>query len=240
MNKTISETEQYAQEFLQLKKNTERIDLVICPPFTGLAKLRAVCKEQINLGGQNMFWENSGAYTGEISADMLLSCGCRYVIVGHSERRRLFNESNSIVNRKMKIALEKRLIPVLCVGETLQERENKLAYDIVSEQLREGLAGLEPPGHSWAVAYEPVWAIGTGENAYPDDAQVMAAFIRAELGTFNKSLPSYTRILYGGSVTENNAAAFFAQADIDGALIGGASLNAETFANIAGKYKTDD
>jgi triosephosphate isomerase len=235
MNKTISETEQYAQEFLRLIDDTEQLDLVICPPFTGLEKLKAVCKEQVNLGAQNMFWEVSGAYTGEISADMLLSCGCSYVILGHSERRQLFNENNYIINSKLRIAIEKNLIPVLCVGETLQQRENKLAYDVIREQLREGLAGLEPPGR-WAVAYEPVWAIGTGVNAHPDDAQTMAMFIRSELGMLNKALYDYTRILYGGSVTENNAADFFAQADIDGALVGGASLNAATFVNIIRKY----
>jgi len=187
------------------------------------------------LGAQNLFWENEGAYTGEVSPGMLVSAGCRYVIIGHSERRQYFGETNETVNKRIKSALAGGLIPVVCIGETLDERERGVTLDIIKTQLDGGLAGFsETDLENAVIAYEPVWAIGTGKVASPADAQEVHEFIRRHiLEMYTATFSDKTRILYGGSVKPDNARGLFEQVDIDGALIGGASLSAESFAGIA-------
>lgn len=241
MNKNRSETESYANDFLSLLENinaTEQ-EIIICPPFTCLNTLHAALQGSIvKIGGQNLFWETGGAFTGEISAPMLLDCGCSYVIVGHSERRHILNESDYNINRKVKASLAGGLIPILCVGETLQERQNDSARQVVKEQLEKALLEISFAAGNLIVAYEPVWAIGTGINASPDDAQDMIAFIRAQLTQrYDRELANATSILYGGSVKAANMNDFIRQADIDGALVGSASLDAGEFSEIVRSVK---
>lgn len=234
MHKNLSETEEYGQKLLTLLPASLEVEVVICPPFTGLQVLsRTLEKSAVQIGAQNLFWENSGAYTGEISAPMLVDCGCSYVIVGHSERRHLMDESDASINRKLKAALKDSLIPIFCVGETLPERQKNMARQVVKEQLGRGLAEVNLADGKIVIAYEPVWAIGTGINANPDDAQEMIAFIRETLaGLYSPELAQSISILYGGSVKPDNIADFMDKKDIDGALVGGASLNADDFARI--------
>lgn len=235
MNKTTGEARAFAGELLPSVAQLTEVDMVICPPFTCLQTLGgALNGSQIALGAQNLFWTDKGAYTGEISPTMLVDLGCHYVIIGHSERRQILGESDVNINRKVKAALDSGLIPVLCVGETLQERDNNLAREIVKEQLIRDLQNIEMPAPSLVIAYEPVWAIGTGVNASSDDAQEMTGFVRNYLEKlYGKAFAQAVRILYGGSVNEDNTAQFFAEQDIDGALVGGASLQADSFAAIA-------
>jgi len=233
MYKTVNEAEAFIDEFLPLVSGLENIEIVICPPFTCLPALQQrLLGTLVKLGAQDVGWENQGAYTGEISPLMLTDLGCKYVIVGHSERRQWYGEDDRLLNRKLRAASAAGLIPVLCVGETQTERQNKLAQQVVRQQLHLGLQGLKP--FELVVAYEPVWAIGTGLNANPEDAQEMASFIRVELGNhYDNSWAENIRILYGGSVKPDNIAHFIGEADIDGALVGGASLMAADFARIA-------
>lgn len=234
MHKNLSETEEYGQKLMTLLASPLDAEVVICPAFTSLQVLsKTLEKSPVKIGAQNLFWENSGAYTGEISAPLLLDCGCRYVIVGHSERRHLMNESDASINRKLKAALNNSLIPIFCVGETLPERQNNMARQVVKEQLSRGLDEVSLTEGKIVIAYEPVWAIGTGINANPDDAQEMIAFIRETLaGLYNMELAQSISILYGGSVKTDNIADFMDKKDIDGALVGGASLNVHDFARI--------
>ena len=234
MNKSLGESLEFARAFTPRIAQVRDVDIVICPPFTSLSMLQEIwAGKNVILGAQNMFWAEKGAYTGEISGAMLLSAGCRYTIIGHSERRQLLGESDDIINRKMNAALAANLIPIFCVGETLQERKNDRALQTIKEQLTKGLRDLPLPCSEWAVAYEPVWAIGTGINANPEDAQEMAAYIRSWLGKlYNKELAASTRIIYGGSINEENVTGFFVKEDIDGALVGGASLKVQSFADI--------
>jgi len=235
MNKTIQETRDYMREFLPLVNDINSREILLCVPFTLLpAAADFLPGSSVKLGGQDVFWEEKGAYTGEISALMLKDVGCSYVIIGHSERRHILGEKDVDINRKLKAALEAGLIPICCVGETLQERENYLARDVVKRQLEQALAGVDLSKVLPVIAYEPVWAIGTGVNASPDDAQEMIAFIREQIADRQGSgVAENTRILYGGSVNPNNIAALMSQKDIDGVLVGGASLNAREFAQIA-------
>lgn len=239
MNKLSSEALAFSRELLALLDNPNNIEILICPPFTGLHILHnSLADTGIKLGAQNLFWEEKGAYTGEISPLMLKDAGCTYVIVGHSERRQIMGETDLNVNRKIKAALDDGLTPILCVGETLQEREKDLAREVVKEQLRKGLQDIELQGREIVLAYEPVWAIGTGVNASNDDAQEMIAFIRSYLAKiYDKATADSTRILYGGSVNAENIADFIAKEDVDGALIGGASLQADTLAAIVRKVQ---
>jgi len=232
MNKTIGETEAFVREFLPLVAGVEDVDVLICPPFTALSALSLALKDsRVKIGAQDIFWESRGAFTGEISADMLLDLNCQYVIVGHSERRHIIGENDLIINRKLKAAGLAGLIPIFCVGETLQERENNLARDVVGRQLEKGLQDI--PARELVVAYEPVWAIGTGVNASPEDAREMTGFIRDYMGKlYNRTWADGVPILYGGSVNPANIAAFMVQEDIDGALVGGASLIPLDFAGI--------
>lgn len=235
MNKTCQEAEIFVEEFLQQVAGLQGVDLVICPPFTCILSMhRTLAGSRVGLGAQNMFWTDRGAYTGEIGPSMLIDVGCRYVILGHSERRQILGETDININRKVKAALDAELIPILCVGETLQERDNQLALEVVKEQLTKDLKDISLEGDAIVVAYEPVWAIGTGVNASREDAREMIAFIRSHLEKmYNMELAQKVRILYGGSVNEDNIADFLAEDDIDGALVGGASLQAASFAKIA-------
>jgi triosephosphate isomerase len=188
----------------------------------------------IHVGGQDLFWEEEGAYTGQISASMLKAAGCTYVIIGHSERRQYFGETNTTVNRKVRAALLGGLSPVVCVGESEAEREANQTFSVIQKQLEEGLEGLSSDEvHKLTIAYEPVWAIGTGKTATTDQAQEVHEFIRGRMETaYGNSIAKDLRILYGGSVKPGNIGDLMAMADIDGALVGGASLDADSFAGI--------
>jgi triosephosphate isomerase len=237
MNMTSSEVAPYLEVFRQETEKLNDVDIVIIPPFTAIAKASEILggAQKIRLGAQNMSPEAKGAYTGEISAPMLRDLFVRYVLVGHSERRRLFGETDELVRRKLVTALASELRPILCVGETLEERQAGQEKAVLEGQLRGALEGLTPDQISEViVAYEPVWAIGTGLTATPEQAQEAHLFIRDYLGKLaGTSLANKARILYGGSVTPANAKELMSQPDIDGALVGGASLDPRGFAEIA-------
>ena len=238
MNQTIGEAAEYVADFVPRLAGWDSVAAVICPPFTSLAYLSEALRDTgIHLGAQNVFWEPKGAFTGEISAAMLLELGCRYVIIGHSERRQIMGESDQNINRKLRSASSSGLVPIFCVGETLPEREAGQAREVVQRQLQQGLAGWEL--QDLVIAYEPVWAIGTGLNASPADAQEMCGYIREALAMiWNQSWAAAVPILYGGSVTALNISGFVEQADINGTLVGGASLDPEQFARIV-RLNTD-
>ena len=214
----------------------ERVDVVVCPPFTSLRSVQTVIETDhlaIRLGAQNVDWHDKGAFTGEISPSMLAKLRVSYVIVGHSERRQLFGETDEVVNKKAKAVVAAGMTPIVCVGETEQQRDAGEAELIVRSQVRASLAGIATDTvASLVVAYEPIWAIGTGRTASADDAGTMCAFVRDEVGTFAGSAADDVRILYGGSVNPGNIAGFMAKRDVDGALVGGASLDPDTFASI--------
>lgn len=207
------------------------VEVVICPPFPALVRVADVLREpSVALGAQNMHWENDGAYTGEVAPPMLVDAGCRYVILGHSERRTGFQETDAMVNRKTHAALGAGLIPIVCVGETLEERETDKTRQVIERQVKGSLKDLNADLGGVIVAYEPVWAIGTGLTATPEQAQEVHAFIRGCLeGINDQATARRIRILYGGSVKPENAGELFRQPDIDGGLIGGAALDAEAF-----------
>jgi len=232
MNKTVAESRQLVAELVPGLQAVDSVERVLCPPFTSLMAVAAMLEgTEIRLGAQDMYWEASGAYTGEVSPLMVKEL-CQYVIIGHSERRTYFGETDETVNRKVKAALAHGLLPIMCVGETLAENETGRTAEVVSRQMRAGLAGVElKDGKSLYIAYEPVWAIGTGRAATADGAnKVIAEVIRLALATlFNPQISQEVRVLYGGSVSGKNAADLFTMPDIDGALVGGASLKAEEF-----------
>jgi triosephosphate isomerase len=211
------------------------VENVICPPFTALKTAADLLKNiEIGLGAQNMHWENAGAFTGEVSPPMIAEL-CDWVILGHSERRQYFSEDDQTVNKKVKAALAYNLTPIVCIGETLEENEAQLTKEVVSRQLRGGLAGITlKMGTRFVIAYEPVWAIGTGKSATPSDVNLVhGEVIRPIINElFGESVGLKTRVLYGGSVKPENAVDFFNQPEIDGALVGGASLNASDFVAI--------
>jgi triosephosphate isomerase len=219
-----------AQKCVELARSLPHVDVLVAPPFTVLA---AIAHEadgtRLQVAGQNMHAKASGAFTGEISAPMLKEAGCGWVILGHSERRQLFGETDAGVAEKTRAALDAGLVPIVCIGETLAEREAKTTLDVVKRQLEAFLPVLATAKSSVAIAYEPVWAIGTGRNASPDDAEEVHASIRSWLG----GLGERTRILYGGSVKPDNARALLGMPNVDGLLIGGASLDAASFGAIA-------
>ncbi|MCA1838862.1 MAG: triose-phosphate isomerase [Actinomycetota bacterium] len=214
----------------------DQVDIVICPPFTAIRSVQTTIDGddlEISIGAQDMHWESSGAFTGEISASMLTKLGVKYVIIGHSERRQSFAETDETVNKKVTAAFESGLIPIMCVGETLEEREGSVAQERVSAQVLEGTKGLT--GEQVAkmvIAYEPIWAIGTGKTASSEDAQAMSSFIRTTVRDFAPDSADDLRVQYGGSVKPGNIAELMSQPDIDGALVGGASLEAEDFARL--------
>lgn len=231
MHKSIPEALELAGSLRQRLKDVEEVDIAVFPPFTSLFMVsKALEGSNIKLGAQNVFYENEGAFTGEISPNMLLDVGCSLVIVGHSERRHIFGETDQMINRKLVSAQNNGLIPILCVGERLEEREEGKTFDVIKRQVREGLKGANP---SFIIAYEPVWAIGTGKTATPEQAQEVHLFIRGLIEElFGKDTAQRTRILYGGSVKPHNIEGLMSMPDIDGALVGGASLKAEDFEKI--------
>jgi triosephosphate isomerase len=232
MFKTAAEARVLMLELLPGLSAIQGVEIVICPPFTSILPVAALLEGTgIGVGAQNMHWEESGAYTGEVSPTMLAEF-CKYVIIGHSERRAYFGETDSGVNRKVKAALAHGLVPVLCVGETLMENEAGITREIVTRQVQEGLDGIDSASiPSIVIAYEPVWAIGTGRAATAEGAnQVIADIIRRLLNEmYGEHLAKEVRILYGGSVKASNAGEFFEHKDIDGALVGGASLKSSEF-----------
>ena len=232
MNKDIRESLELVKKISYAVNDISVRDILVCPPYTSLSAVHELVKDtNIKLGAQNLFWEESGAYTGEISASMLKSAGCEYVIIGHSERRQYFGETEETVNKRVKKALESGLKPIICVGETLQEREGSITEKVVDKQIRGAFEGLsEADCDTIIVAYEPVWAIGTGKTATPDDANNVHKFIRNLLKElYNENVAEKMVILYGGSVKPDNAAELFAMEDIDGGLVGGASLKSDDF-----------
>ena len=236
MNMTQAEAAAFIDAFVVEVGDERDVEIVIIPPFTALPKVSEVLggSHEIKLGAQNMHWERSGAFTGEISAAMLRDLYVRYVVLGHSERRQYFAESDEIVNRKTRAALEASLRPIVCIGETLDQRDAGDVEKVLGRQLRGSLANLDSKELlECVVAYEPVWAIGTGRNATPDQAQEAHAFIRRVLGEISdEATAEKIRIQYGGSVKPDNAAQLMSQPDIDGALVGGASLDPRSFAQI--------
>ena len=235
MNKTVGEAVELVTALKGKVADVTDVDIVVGPVFTVLSSVAKVIKgTNIKLAAQDMYWEESGAFTGEVSPVMLKDVGCEYVIIGHSERRAYFSETNETVNNKVKAAHEHSLKPIVCVGETLEERESGTMKDVIKDHVVNGLAGLtEEQMLNTIVAYEPVWAIGTGKTATPDQAQEVHAFIRELLTEmFSSSVAEAVRITYGGSVKPANIAELMAQADIDGGLIGGAALDADSFTQI--------
>ncbi len=232
MNCTLAEARSLAEGVSRELPGPAPADVVVCPPFTALATVaEALRGSGIAIGAQNMYFEEQGAFTGEVSPLMLLDIGCRYVILGHSERRRQMGETSEWVNRKLRLALASGLIPIVCVGETWPERSAGETEAVIRRQVRESLQDVTPEQlASLLLAYEPVWAIGTGQVATPDQAEEVHRFVRSLLPA---DAAGAVRILYGGSVTADNAAGLMAREDIDGALVGGASLKAESFAAIA-------
>lgn len=244
MNMLQAEAAEFVKDLLLEIGDMSAVEVVIVPPFTAIAKVvESLGRAQnIKVGAQNMFWEHSGAFTGEISAPMLRDLFVRYVVLGHSERRQIFGETDEIVNRKVRAALEATLRPIVCVGETLEQRERGSVEKILSLQLRGSLAGIKNKDlQETVIAYEPVWAIGTGRNATPQQAQEAHAFIRATLTELSDATTAgRMRIQYGGSVKVDNARAIMSQPDIDGALVGGASLDARSFAQIVQAAAEDE
>jgi triosephosphate isomerase (TIM) len=230
MNCTLAEGKELAQDIRESLPEAPP-EVVVCPPFTALAAVAGVLAgSSIALGAQNMYFEPKGAFTGEISPAMLLDVGCRYVILGHSERRRQMDESSELVNRKLKLSLASGLTPIVCVGETWPERSAGQTEQVISEQIAGSLADVvEETLAAVLIAYEPVWAIGTGQVATPEQAEEVHRFVRSLLPV---SAGERVRILYGGSVTAENVAGLMAKEDLDGALVGGASLKAGSFAAI--------
>jgi triosephosphate isomerase (TIM) len=240
LNKNSREAVQLVEELKRDLVDVVGVDVVVCPPFTALQIVsEALTETNIAVGAQNLYWADSGAFTGEISAPMLKDFGVQYVIIGHSERRQFFGETNETVNKRIRAALTHGLAPIVCVGENLAERESNKTFDVIKNHCEGSLAGLTPQEMAGIIiAYEPVWAIGTGKTATPAQAQEVHAYIR-QLVTkmFNSDVGQDLRIQYGGSVTPDNIASLISQPDIDGALVGGASLKAPLFAAIVKSAK---
>lgn len=235
MFKNCREAEETAKQLLELSSNVKNVDIMIAPSFTSLYPVSEVTKDTvIGLGAQNIYWEKEGACTGEISADMLLSCNCSHVIIGHSERRQYFGETDKTVNKRIKTAVNNNLIPVFCIGETEKERDDEKTFYILDKQVKEGLKefGVNEL-KTLVIAYEPVWAIGTGKTATITQVQEVHAFLRALIEKmYGEELAKSIRILYGGSVKPANISELMGLDDVDGALVGGASLDAKTFSEI--------
>ena len=239
MYKTGPEAVDTAQRLVELLADTADVDIMIAPVFTALDPVsQVVADSRVGLGAQNLYWEKEGAYTGEISADMLVAAGCQYVIIGHSERRQYFGETDETVNKKIRAAIDAGLIPVFCVGETEAEREAGQTFSVLDKQVQIGLGGYFAKDlGTLVIAYEPVWAIGTGKTATKEQAQEVHQYIRSLIEqNIDKTLAQSMRILYGGSVKPDNVADLMQMPDIDGALVGGASLDAESFSKIV-KFK---
>jgi triosephosphate isomerase len=239
MYKTPEEAAETARQLVDRVADVTDVDIMIAPAFTALAPVfKVIQNSPVALGAQNLFWENEGAYTGEVSAPMLKAMGCQYGIIGHSERRQYFGETDETVNKKIQAAIRVGLKPVFCVGETEKERESEQTLSVLDKQVKNGLRGLALDQLDMlTIAYEPVWAIGTGKTATDDQAQEVHQFIRSLVEkNFGAALSDCIRILYGGSVKPDNIEALMSMPDIDGALVGGASLDAESFSQII-RYK---
>jgi len=235
MHKTAGETSEFLRKFGPMVTGAAHVEIVICPAFVNLqAAVDASLSTPVEIGAQDVFWLKEGAYTGEVSAPMLAAVGCRWVIIGHSERRQYFGETDETVLKKTIAALDAGLTPIVCVGERLEEREANATEAVLAAQFAAGIAPLEPEQFARIViAYEPVWAIGTGKTATPEIAAAAHRFLRAQIGArFGPDAAGACRILYGGSVKPDNIKSLMAQPDIDGALVGGASLDAASFASI--------
>ncbi len=235
MNKTIPESRSLAEKVREALDGFDAADVAVCPTFVALAAVAdALRGSRIALGAQNLYWKESGAFTGEVSGPMLVAAGCKYVIVGHSERRQYFGETDESVGRRATAALACGLYPIICLGETLDERKKGVTFEVVKRQMGSAFSAIGPDAIGQVtVAYEPVWAIGTGVNATPEQAQEVHRFLRGLLADkYGAAAAETVRIQYGGSVKPDNARELLAQPDIDGALVGGASLKAEDFAAI--------
>ncbi len=235
MHKTIPEAVAFAKQLKKEFPEPGRAEIVIAPPFTALRSVMGVLKgSPVQISAQNMHWEEKGAYTGEISAAMLVDAGCKFVIIGHSERRALFGETGWMLDKKIRAALKSGLKPIFCIGETLEERESGTTFEIIQKQIKEGLNNITPNDiRQVAFAYEPVWAIGTGKTATPLQAQEVHRFIRETIADdLGCAHASDTVIIYGGSVNPENTGSLMDQPDINGALVGGAGLDFESFADI--------
>jgi triosephosphate isomerase len=235
MNKTTSETQEFLSGFITAVEDVTDADIVIAPPFTSLSIAAEKLKgTNIILAAQDVFYEEKGAYTGEISPLMLIDIGCNYVIIGHSERRQYFHETDEIVNKKIKAAKKVGLKIIFCIGESLEEREAGKTFDVLKREIEKGLNGTDT--EDIVIAYEPIWAIGTGKTATPEQAQEAHAYIRDRLKILYGNKGDEIRILYGGSVTPENIDSLMACKDVDGALVGGASLKVESFVRLV-KFK---
>jgi len=235
MNKTALESVSLVKEIKDFVRNMDGVDIVVCPPFTSLWVVKEIINgTNIHLGSQNLYQEEKGAFTGEISPLMLKDVGCEYVILGHSERRKYFKETSNEVAKKAKAALKHNLVPIVCVGENLNERESGKYKEIIKEEIKALFGEIDSTlAARIVIAYEPVWAIGTGKSSSPEDAESVIKFIRELfLSQYGNNVAEKIRILYGGSVNANNIAEFMEKADIDGALVGGASLLALSFSQI--------
>jgi triosephosphate isomerase (TIM) len=235
MHGTVPEALLLLSELQQLTKEVYDVDIVVCPPFTALYSAAVTLQDTpILLGAQNMHWENEGAFTGEIAGNFIKDIGCTYVLIGHSERRHIFGETDDMLNKKVQAALGCELIPIFCVGETESQRDSKQTFSVIEKQLKVGLRDLRMNDlKNFAIAYEPFWAIGTGKTATPDQVAEVHSFIRNTLAkTYDAPTASGIRLLYGGSVKPNNAAELKKTKDVDGLLIGGASLKADQFSEI--------
>lgn len=237
MNKTVSEAVSMVQSLKSAVADINDVEILLCPTYTALYAVNNEIKgSNIKLGAQNLFWEPKGAFTGEISPNMIKDTGCSYVIIGHSERRQYFGETDETVNKRVKAAFNAGLTPIVCVGEKLEERENNTTFKVIEKQIRGGLANLSAEeSEKIVIAYEPVWAIGTGKTATPEQAQEVHTFIRKLYAELYKDAADKVRILYGGSVNPKNVSDLMKKPDIDGALVGGASLEADSFTQLV-KY----
>ncbi len=235
MNNDLNESQDLVSKIINGLGNDTKCDVIVCPPYTSLNEVFSLIKNTpVKLGAQNLYFEDSGAFTGEISASMLKSVGCEYVIIGHSERRTVFGEPDDVINKKIKKALEHNLKPIFCVGELLEQRENGTTMEVVKNQILNGLKDITPVQLSEIIiAYEPVWAIGTGKTATPEQAQEVHAAIRELIvENFSEDVADNLVIQYGGSVKPDNAGELLSKKDIDGALVGGACLKADSFLGI--------
>jgi triosephosphate isomerase len=235
MNKTVAEAIDLIRELKTAISGLKGVEVAVAPPFTALDAARKELEgSSIRLAAQNLYWEEKGAFTGEISAFMLKEVGCQDVIVGHSERRQFFGESDETVNRRIKAALAQGLKVIFCIGETLREREEEKTFSVIERQIEGGLKGLDDKEmRNMTIAYEPVWAIGTGKTATPEQAEEVHRFIRGKVEKlYSREVSEEIRIQYGGSVTPDNIKGLMSQPNIDGALVGGASLKAESFSKI--------
>ena len=240
MNNNSAESVELVSQLRKMISGVKEVEVVVAPPYTALGFVATAIKgSTIALSSQNIFWEEKGAFTGEISPSMLKDIGCQYAIIGHSERRQYFGETNETVNKRLKAALDASLTPIVCIGETLEEREADKTLSVIEKQVKEGFAGISSGEmEKIVIAYEPVWAIGTGKTATPEQAQEIHQFIRGMLAqVFDEGVAEGIRILYGGSVKPDNVDQLMSQKDIDGALVGGASLKADSFARIV-QFKT--